>query len=168
MKTPTLFFLLASLIALPCLASAQSTFEERQSAYSDRYVQNQVSEVSARLARENLRILRKFNAFIQQSGGTFSPVSCSAIRISYYTGMGVEAMLGASVKLSYPELVARHQDHVTYNCEVNLNNGSACRLSANTDWTSFIAGYDNRKQLGDQEVVCFDAKGNRSERKLAR
>lgn len=168
MKAPTLFALFGFLIAGSGPASAQSTFQERQRAYSDQYVQNGIREVSARLARENLRILKKFSAFIQQNGGTSSPVPCNAIRISFHTGMGVQAMLGASAKLSYSELVARHRDHVTNYCEVNLNNGSACRLRANTDWTSFIAGYDNRQHLGEPDVVCFDAKGKRSERKLVR
>jgi hypothetical protein len=166
MKIFTSLALLAALSVQANLASAHSNFEERQRAYSDRYIQNEMNDVSGRLASENIRILKRFGAFISQNSGTSSPISCDAIKISIYSGMVTQVMLGASARMSFSELAARHRDHVTYNCEANLNNGSACRLSANTDWTSFISGYDNRRLLNRAEVVCFDSNGRRKSKRL--
>ena len=169
MKTLTLLALLSSSLALaeePHAASAQSKFQERERAYTDRYLQREIDDVRARMAAENLRILRKFSAFVKQNGGAGSPISCDAIRISIESGMATGVMLGARATMPLPELIARHRDHATYNCEADLANGSACRLSADTDWTSFIAGYDNRAQLHRAAVVCFDPSGRRLTKRL--
>ena len=169
MKTLTLLALLSPNLALaeePHAASAQSKFQERERAYTDRYLQREIDDVRARMAAENLRILRKFSAFVKQHGGARSPISCDAIRISIETGMVTEVMLGARATMPLPVLITRHRDHATYNCEADLANGSVCRLSANTDWTSFIAGYDNRAQLHGAAVVCFDARGRRITKRL--